>query len=267
MSSELRADCSSCVGLCCVALPFAASRDFGFTKEAGEPCRHLRSDHGCGIHDRLRDRGFAGCAVFDCFGAGQRVTQVVYGGRGRRDDPAVAHDMFAVFRVVRRLHELLWHLEEAVTLPVVPALGRDLADHRDRVDELAGSAPGPILDADVDALHHDVGDLLRRASLETRTHRAPGGERHRGADLVARTWAGRDLRGADLRGSLLIAADLRGADLRHADLLGADLRDTDLRGADLREALFLTQPQADAAQGDGATRLPRRLRRPAHWPA
>ncbi|MDR3081083.1 MAG: pentapeptide repeat-containing protein, partial [Streptomyces sp.] len=40
--SDLRADCSSCFALCCVALPFAASADFAIDKAAGTPCPNLR---------------------------------------------------------------------------------------------------------------------------------------------------------------------------------------------------------------------------------
>ena len=69
--SELQADCARCFGLCCVALPFAASADFAVDKAAGSPCRNLRTDFGCGIHAELRQRGFNGCTVYDCFGAGQ----------------------------------------------------------------------------------------------------------------------------------------------------------------------------------------------------
>ncbi|WP_211177934.1 pentapeptide repeat-containing protein [Pseudonocardia acidicola] len=59
-------------------------------------------------------------------------------------------------------------------------------------------------------------------------------------------------------------ADLTGADLRSADLIGADLRDADLSGADLTGSIFLTQGQASAATGDGASTLPPALTRPAH---
>ena len=45
--AHLRADCSRCAGLCCVAPPFAASADFAFDKPAGQPCRHLRADFRC----------------------------------------------------------------------------------------------------------------------------------------------------------------------------------------------------------------------------
>lgn len=74
-----------------------------------------------------------------------------------------------------------------------------------------------------------------------------------------------DLRGANLRGAYLIAADLRGTDLRGTDFIGADLRDADLRGADLSMSIFLTQAQLNAAKGDGRTKLPPLLQRPAHW--
>lgn len=77
---ELRADCGQCFGLCCVALPFARSADFAIDKGAGEPCPNLESDFRCGIHTRLRRTGFTGCTVYDCFGAGQRVSQVTFGG-------------------------------------------------------------------------------------------------------------------------------------------------------------------------------------------
>jgi len=47
----------------------------GWDKPAGRPCPNLGADFGWGIHDSLRKRGFPGCAVFDCFGAGQQVIQ------------------------------------------------------------------------------------------------------------------------------------------------------------------------------------------------
>lgn len=78
---RLRADCDSCFGLCCVALPFAASVDFAADKHAGQPCANLRDNFRCGVHQDLRKIGYRGCTVYDCFGAGQHVTQVTYGGK------------------------------------------------------------------------------------------------------------------------------------------------------------------------------------------
>nr|BFE68040.1 hypothetical protein GCM10020092_013410 [Actinoplanes digitatis] len=65
---ELRADCGRCAGLCCVAPAFARSADFAIDKPAGRPCPNLAEDFRCGIHERLPEKGFRGCVVFDCFG-------------------------------------------------------------------------------------------------------------------------------------------------------------------------------------------------------
>ena len=84
----LRADCASCVGLCCVATTLIRSSDFAFDKPAGEPCRHLGADFGCTIHADLRGRGMPGCTTYDCFGAGQRVAQETYAGASWGRTPA-----------------------------------------------------------------------------------------------------------------------------------------------------------------------------------
>jgi Pentapeptide repeats (8 copies) len=258
--AELRADCSRCAALCCVALPFAASADFAVHKAAGEPCRHLERDFRCGIHDRLRDRGYPGCVAFDCLGAGQQVTQVTFGGKDWRT-PEVAHRMFAVFPVMRLLHELLWYLDEA--LARARPLSEEVTAALISTEELTRASDEELLALDVEAHRQQVAVLLRRASEVARAgHR---GADHRGADLMGADLCGADLRGADLRGAYLIGANLRGADLRGADLIGADLRGADLAGADLRDCLYLTPPQLAAAKGDSRTALSPPLTRPAHW--
>ncbi|MER5811390.1 pentapeptide repeat-containing protein [Streptomyces sp. NPDC002033] len=261
----LQADCANCFALCCVALPFAKSTDFAVNKAAGTPCTNLRQDFRCGIHTRLRDTGFQGCTVFDCFGAGQQVSQVTFGGRDWRAHPETRTAMFEAFPVMRRLHELLAYLAEALTLPAAAPLHPALRTALTRTEALTRADADTLTTLDTDALRQDVNPLLLQASELVRA-KAPGRRKnHRGADLMGARLKGADLRGANLRGAYLIAADLSGADLRTADLIGADLRDTNLRGADLREALFLTQPQLGAAQGDATTRIPPALAHPAHW--
>ncbi|WP_448072674.1 aminotransferase class V-fold PLP-dependent enzyme [Georgenia yuyongxinii] len=277
--SELRADCASCFGLCCVALPLTASADFAIDKAAGEPCRHLQRDFRCGIHSRLRQEGFPGCTVYDCFGAGQHVSQVTFGGRSWREDPGTAGQMFEVFPVVRQLHEMLVYLTEALTLVPARPLRGELSRVLHDVERLTAAGPEELLALDVAAHRAVVGALLGRTSelvrADARGDRPAAGRRSgrsavprvdlRGADRIGVNLRGADLRGADLRGAYLIGADLTGADLRVADLLGADLRGAHLAGADLTGCIFLTQPQLNAAQGDGATRLPPSFIRPAHW--
>ena len=289
--SSLRADCSRCAGLCCVALPFSRSADFAVTKPAGRPCLNLASgvaDFRCEIHPRLRSSGWRGCTVFDCFGAGQLVTQHTFGGRTWRSDPALAPAMFTAFEAMRRVQEIRYYLLTLRDLPLSPGLRTELDAVCARAQTLAyscrnlsadagsaasaggESAAGPSMN-DVQTLHDGVVPLLRAASRELRTPVLPRTGRARrlraGADLLGADLRDLDLRGVDLRGALLVAADLRNTVLERADLLGADLRDANVAGADLRDALFVTQPQIAAARGDDSTRIPPRLSRPDHWAA
>jgi hypothetical protein len=258
--AHLRADCSRCAGLCCVAPAFAASADFAFDKPAGTPCRHLQDDYRCGIHAQLRERGFPGCTVFDCFGAGQRITQDTFGGRAWREEPRLAAAQFAVLPVMRQLHEALWYLLEAESLPAASSLRAEVRALRERTERMAAGSPEELTALDAGAHRRSVGELLGRISDLARH-----GADRRNADLMGVDLRRRDLRDANLRGAYLIGADLRGADLGAADLLGADLRDADVRGADLSRCLFLTQPQVTAATGNASTTIPAGLLRPAHW--
>ena len=244
---ELRADCTRCAGLCCVAPAFAKSSDFAIDKPAGRPCPNLADDFRCGIHEHLEERGFHGCVVFDCFGAGQRITQETFGGGDWRATPKLAGPMFATLPIVRQLHELLWYLTEALKLDEARRLRPELRAAVAETDRLAAGTPEELRAIDLDAYRMGVNPLLQRVS---ELARAGAGRRpdHRGANLIGRRMRGADLRGASFRGALLIGADLRDADLRRADFTGADLRGADLRGADLTGALFITDSQLRAAR-------------------
>lgn len=255
---ELEADCSRCSGLCCVLLPYRRDAGFGADKPGGVPCHHLTPADRCGIHEVLRERGWSGCAAFDCFGAGQHVTQVTYGGTSWRDLGDLG-EMAAVLSSVRRIHEMLAYLAEAGRRspePRADALRRRLLVLRD-------ATPVELLTADLEELHEAVGEALDAASARVRG--AGSGPDLARTDLSGHDLRGRDLRAARLRGATLIGADLRDLDLGAADLLGADLRGADLRGTRLGDALFLTRPQLASARGDGRTEVPEGLRRPGHW--
>jgi hypothetical protein len=262
---ELRADCSRCVGLCCVAPAFAASADFAIDKAAGQPCPHLGADFGCTIHSELRLRGFPGCTVFDCYGAGQKVVQVTFAGRDWRSRPDLSGPMFDAFTVMRQLHELLWHLSVALSLPAAAPLRTELSAALEETDRLTYAAPEQLEQVDLAARHGVVDPLLRRASALARAGVPRRGRDRAGAELIGKDLRRSNLRGASLRGAYLIGADLRGCVLDRTDLTGADLRGANLSGADLSTTLFLSQQQADAARGDHVTRLPGLLRRPTHW--
>jgi uncharacterized protein YjbI with pentapeptide repeats len=263
--SSLRAECEHCFALCCVVPAFSASADFAIDKPARQPCPNLRSDFGCSIHDRLRPEGFPGCAVYDCFGAGQKVAQVTFGGRDWRAAPGVAEQMFRVFPIMRQLHELLWHLNTALALPAASSLRAELSRAFELTERLTFESPDALAALDIEAHWRQVNALLLQASDLARAESDAAGADYRGADLIGADLTDRDLRAASLRGASLIGADLTGADLTAADLTGADLRAADLSGADLSASIFLSQSQLDAARGDRRTRLPASLTRPVHW--
>jgi uncharacterized protein YjbI with pentapeptide repeats len=260
----LRADCERCFGLCCVAPAFSASADFAIRKPAGQACPNLQPAFRCGIHTRLRQQGFRGCTVYDCFGAGQKVSQVTFGGQDWRRAPGSAKQMFRVFPIVRDLHELAWYLSEARTLPAARGLRGALSRALHKTEHLAGLGPDALVELDVAAHRGRVNDLLLGASELVRAD-VPHKLDYRGADLIGADLHGQDLRGASLRGAYLIEADLRAADLSTADVIGADLRGADISGADLSGSIFLIQSQIDSARGDSSTTLPASLTYPAHW--
>ncbi len=172
---DLRPDCSRCFGLCCVAPPFSASPEFAIDKEAGHACPHLRRDFRCDIHATLAERGFPGCTVYDCFGAGQQVAQVTFGGTDWRRAPETARQMFDAFMVMRQLHELLWYLAGALELEDAKPLRAELSAAITEIERLTCLDAGAVVRVDVpghrrqvNALLLRVGDLVRAAGRMTR---------------------------------------------------------------------------------------------------
>ncbi|REK71293.1 pentapeptide repeat-containing protein [Paenibacillus paeoniae] len=271
--SRLRADCERCFGLCCTALPFAASADFAIDKAAGQPCSNLQADYRCGVHRDLRKLGFKGCTVYDCFGAGQQISQVTFGGRDWRKQPESSKLMFEVFPAMWQLHELLWYMNEALSRLEAAEIHPELQAAIAETERLISLDADSLLKLDVSSWRAEVNQLLLRASELVRQDelsRMKGSAARRktygrGADLIGANLKGADLRAANLRGAYMIAANLSKANLRAADLIGVDFRDADLRGADLSGSLYLSQAQINSAKGDASTRIPPTLIRPAHW--
>lgn len=270
---DLHADCENCFGLCCVALPFAASADFAVNKDAGKPCSNLQSDFRCSIHENLRGQGFKGCTVFECFGAGQKVSQVTFKGVNWRENPKQAQKIFDVFPVMIQLHEMLSYLTEAVSLKATRSIHKELRLALKETTRLSDLDADDLIELNVPLHRAHVNMLLLQTSELVwqelqRQHKITKKEKRmdkQRANLFGKNLRKANLKGANLRGAYLIAADLRNADLRGADLIGADLRDANLSGADLTGSIFLTQVQVNSAKGDVHTKLPLSLSRPSHW--
>lgn len=270
---SLRADCSQCFGLCCTALNLIASSDFPINKPAGSPCVNLQSDYGCQIHAHLREKGFKGCTVFDCLGAGQVVSQVTFKGQSWRDDPEIGARMFQVFPIMEQIHEMIAYAAEALSYELPQALSDKLNVQLTELQRLTKRDADHLLALDLVMYRFPLNELLSETSKHIRervlvnisgTKKAKD-YNHERADWIGKNLSGQDLQAINLRGAYLIAADMSKADLRGADLIGADLRDADLRGADLSTGMFLTQMQINSAKGDEKTLLPPHILRPSHW--
>jgi hypothetical protein len=157
----LTADCQRCAALCCVGLTFERGPRFALSKAAGVPCPHLSSSARCNIHPQRSARGFAGCASYDCLGAGQRVTQELFRGRSWQEQPHLLPAMLDAFRVMRQVHESIGLLRSAARLPL-------LARERQRLGELVaalqpagGWSREALADFEQGALADDVAAFLR----------------------------------------------------------------------------------------------------------
>ncbi len=188
---ELRADCSRCVGLCCVALAFAASADFAIDKPVGEACPNLGPDFGCRIHARLRVAGFPGCVAYDCFGAGQHLAQATFAEKDWRRSPELAEPMFDAFTVMRQLHELAWYLTEALALAAAHPIHPELRVALDEVESLAEEPADALLAVDVAGRREAIGALLGKASELVRAGAGSGDQPQRAGQTGRRSGRGR----------------------------------------------------------------------------
>lgn len=161
-SSTLRGDCAQCAALCCVALAFDHSSRFAYDKPAGEPCVNLSVGGQCAIHAERAAQGFAGCEAYDCLGAGQAVTQGLFGGRSWRDDRALLEPMMRAFMVMRPAHEALALVRQAQALPLAGDAARRLDAAAGDLDPAAGWTW-----ADVDSGRIERGTAAARAVLKS----------------------------------------------------------------------------------------------------
>lgn len=270
---DLKINCNQCFGYCCVALYFTASEGFPVDKVAGKPCINLQVDFRCLIHNQLAERRLKGCMSYDCFGAGQKVAQSTYDGRDWRSFPELSCQMFAVFSIMRELHEMLWYLTEALMLEINSNVWDRIKQLKEETERLTYLDANSLVAPDLPLQREKVKILINR-TFENVTNQIPGNKKgslpHRKsisgrADLIGADLKNTNLRGMDLRGAFLVAADFRGNDLSFTNLIGADLRDADIRGTNLERSLFLTQSQINAAKGDCSTRLPFWIEPPAKW--
>ncbi|WP_307280237.1 hypothetical protein [Arthrobacter sp. W4I7] len=122
----------------------------------------------CTIHHSLKARGFNGCTLFGSFGAGQMVSQDLFGGVSRLEQPATNEQIFAAFEAARQLHELLWYLPEAQVRTFDPDASPRAVQLRGTSEKALGGEPAGLLSLAVQELHAEVRALLWAVSEEVR---------------------------------------------------------------------------------------------------
>lgn len=262
LQKSLNIDCEKCCGLCCVALYCMKTDGFPENKAAGVPCRHLRSDFRCDIHDRLAEQKMKGCLGYDCFGAGQKVTQKMGENGNWKTNPQKAKEQFQVFTVVFQLHQMAWYLLEALALSSDQKQQTEITALIVENEQLTAEAEDAILNTDVAAYREKVNGVLKQISRQVA---GLPDDKKASKDFFGKNLSSKNFDGKDFSMALMIAANLEGASLRGTNFLGADLRDANIKNTDLSKSLFLTQMQINAASGNEKTILPKNLVRPSHW--
>ncbi|WP_140048977.1 hypothetical protein [Devosia lucknowensis] len=146
-SITFSADCEKCFGLCCTALSFDRSDQFGHDKLGGEPCQFLERDFRCRIHARREDLGYSGCEAFDCMGAGQRAS-AAFASLNWRQDSAVSRRLYARFSQLLLLQEMRQALVTAGTLDLPD---ENHAQRRDILARIGAEADGMAPDVTIAA--------------------------------------------------------------------------------------------------------------------
>lgn len=139
------ADCEKCVGLCCTALSFERSSQFGHDKLGGQPCQYLAADYRCRIHERREDLGYSGCEAFDCMGAGQRAS-AAFAALNWQRDPAIARRLYARFSQLLLLQELRQALHTAAGLDLSAGRHEERLRLLDLVGDEADSGAQTVTD-------------------------------------------------------------------------------------------------------------------------
>jgi len=266
---SLKSKCDACFGLCCVALFFSKTDGFPHDKIAGEACSHLAFDHRCDVYPDLKRLGYKGCITFECFGAGQKISQVTFANQDWRRDPVISKNMFDSFQVMRQLHEMIHYVSEAILRNETISIHRKLSEILIKLIDNTNLSSDNLLKLSLSDLHNEVDVLLTVASELVLGEGKPFPKYirklGRSVDLMGKDLRQVDLRNSNLRSSLLIASNFQGIDFGSSNFLGADMRDALIMDANLSDALFLTQAQINSAEGNSRTRLPKTLVHPKHW--
>ncbi|MEG2678223.1 MAG: pentapeptide repeat-containing protein [Oscillospiraceae bacterium] len=261
----LKIECSKCCGLCCTALFFAKTDGFPTDKSAGQACENLDDKFNCKIHSSLNALGFKGCMSYDCFGAGQSVTQGTNACINKAANNLSQERIYKIFHEVFMLRQMLWYLHEASSLAPAQELLTDIGYLIDENRKAELCCLSGNCNCDFDEYRSRVNAVLKRASDMVVRVTGQAIAAKRTCDFIGKNFKMKNLDGADFSSALMIASRLEGCNLCGANFLGADVRDANVKNTDLSNCIFLTQGQVNSMCGNVRTKLPSMLTAPKQW--
>jgi len=217
----------------------------------------LMEDFSCDTHKKLAELNLKGCLTYDCFGAGQKVTKSIYQNIDWQKNPDMKDEIFKVFLIVTKLHQILWYLIQATTICDDSDLMSVFNQLIEENKEMTNMAPKEILKIEVKGYMDKANVALKKICM------LEPGEVNK--DFIGHDFKKENLDGRDFTMSLLIGANLQGCSLSVTNFLGADMRGANIKDTNLSSSLFLTQMQINSARGNSATRIPANLTRPTYW--
>jgi hypothetical protein len=141
---------------------FYSVQGFAFDKPAHSACKYLTLKNRCAIHTGLASRGFPGCVTFDCYGAGQRVTQELFNGMSwRSSDETTLQNLFSAYMSLLALHRLMAMLALAEAT-VSPPLDTQMRLKREQLNDLCLSDEAKRGHLDIGTLETAVLKLVRK---------------------------------------------------------------------------------------------------------
>ncbi|MGL5615254.1 MAG: pentapeptide repeat-containing protein [Sarcina sp.] len=260
---EFKIDCFKCSGLCCTALFFSKIDGFPENKVAGKPCSSLKNDYSCSIHKDLEKRNMKGCMGYDCFGAGQFVTEKVYKGESWRTLKNKSEEFFNTFTIAFQFYQVSYYLEEARIIAVAKEFHEDIDKLIKENEFFYDSNPEDIIAFDIEKYREKANVILKRVSKSVVENFKNNNKAIN--SFFGKSFKNKNMNGLDLSMQLLIAANFEGCTFKGTIFLGADTRDCNFSNADLSEGVFLTQGQINSAKGNRNTKLPKHLDYPVSW--
>lgn len=246
--TSLKIECSECLGICCTALCFSKVDGFYEDKQVGQSCSNLDYQHRCKIYQELLLKNSKGCKVYDCFGAGQRVTKMYL-------DSPVDQEVCQVYLAMYRLYQMLWYLLQAKSYGQ-----KQVEESLQMIQKIIALSAKELLQVDIDTIIVDTKKVLKKATDALTISDVTKKQTYFQKDLSFK-----NLDHKDFSMAIMIACNLEGSSLEKTNFLATDLRDTNIKNTDMSNCLFLTQGQINSAIGNQNTRLPTYLTRPETW--